>query len=113
MESARLSNYLEAAYIPPQKPTIKQEVPSYHPCLIVQDKQTDVTKLKPCGCADSYCVKMHQNGFLELNRVHLYIHFSIYICCRSFGFGFGFGFVLTYIDRYNYTVFLGYLILVI
>ena len=73
MESARLSNYLEAAYIPPQKPTIKQEVPSYHPCLIVQDKQTDVTKLKPCGCADSYCVKMHQNGFLELNRVHLYM----------------------------------------
>ena len=57
MESARLSNYLEAAYIQPQKPTIKQEVPSYHPCLIVQDKQTDVTKLKPCGCADSYCVK--------------------------------------------------------
>ena len=56
MESARLSNYLEAAYIPPQKPTIKQEVPSYHPCLIVQDKQTDVTKLKPCGCADSYYV---------------------------------------------------------
>ena len=55
MESTRLSNYLEAAYIPPQKPTTKQEVPSYHPSLIVQDKQTDVTKIKPCG--DSYCVK--------------------------------------------------------
>lgn len=37
---------------------MEPSVPNYHPCLIVQDKQTDVTKLKPCGCAaDSHCVK--------------------------------------------------------
>ncbi|EGW35241.1 uncharacterized protein SPAPADRAFT_58451 [Spathaspora passalidarum NRRL Y-27907] len=58
METSRLSHFLENTYIPPQKPTRAAVVPSYHPCLIVQDRQTtDVTKIKPCGCADSYCVK--------------------------------------------------------
>ena len=52
-----ISNYVKDVYVPPQKLAMKKEVPPYHPCLIVQDHQTDVTKLKPCGCADSYCVK--------------------------------------------------------
>lgn len=58
MDSTKLiSGYIMDVYIPPQKSNKNAEVPAYHPCLIVQDKQTDVTKLKACGCADSYCVK--------------------------------------------------------
>ncbi|EGV64323.1 hypothetical protein CANTEDRAFT_114047 [Yamadazyma tenuis ATCC 10573] len=58
MDQGRLSHILENTYIPPKKSLATPQVPPYHPCLIVQDKQTDVTKIKPCGCADSYCVKM-------------------------------------------------------
>lgn len=57
MESSKLSVYLENMYIPKAVPRITKGVPEYHPCLIVQDSQTDVTKLKACGCADAYCVK--------------------------------------------------------
>lgn len=57
MDKTRLSHLLENTYIPSKPRNSPAQVPPYHPCLIVQDKQTDVTKLKPCGCADSYCVK--------------------------------------------------------
>ncbi|EAZ63371.1 hypothetical protein PICST_37629 [Scheffersomyces stipitis CBS 6054] len=57
MEATRLTHILDNTYIPPRKIESELTVPPYHPCLIVQDKQTDTTKLKPCGCADSYCVK--------------------------------------------------------
>lgn len=58
MDKSRLSQLLENTYIPPRENKMEPSVPNYHPCLIVQDKQTDVTKLKPCGCAaDSHCVK--------------------------------------------------------
>lgn len=58
MDSNKLSNLLEAIYIPPKR-LLKQpaQVPPYHPCLIVQDSQTDVNKRKSCGCLDIYCVK--------------------------------------------------------
>lgn len=48
---------VENVFIPPTSMEKTLEVPNYHPCLIVQDSQTDLTKVKPCGCADSYCVK--------------------------------------------------------
>lgn len=57
MESTRLHKLISDTYIPPTAPAYRKEVPSYHPCLIVQDSQTDVNKVKECGCADSYCVK--------------------------------------------------------
>lgn len=57
MDSAKLRHYIENTYIPPSPEKSEQSVPPYHPCLIVQDSQTDVSKIKPCGCADSYCVK--------------------------------------------------------
>lgn len=57
MDSSRLSLSLQSVYIPPKRVVKQAEVPNYHPCLIVQDSQTDVSKVKPCGCADSYCVK--------------------------------------------------------
>ncbi|ODV77637.1 uncharacterized protein CANTADRAFT_33108 [Suhomyces tanzawaensis NRRL Y-17324] len=57
MDSTRLSHYMENTYIPPLKQSSSPQVPSYHPCLIVQDSQTDVSKVKECGCADNYCVK--------------------------------------------------------
>lgn len=49
--------HLPDSYVPPSPSVKTVEVPNYHPCLIVQDSQTDVSKVKPCGCADSYCVK--------------------------------------------------------
>lgn len=57
MDSTRLHKLISDIYIPPTAPTHSKEVPSYHPCLIVQDSQTDVSKVKECGCADNYCVK--------------------------------------------------------
>ncbi|CAK7895714.1 hypothetical protein CAAN1_05S04918 [[Candida] anglica] len=57
MDSSKLSYVLENTYIPPSPTKLEPSVPPYHPCLIVQDSQTDVSKIKPCGCADSYCVK--------------------------------------------------------
>ena len=57
MESTRLSHILENTYIPPQKMVSMKSIPSYHPCLIGQDCQTDFGKLKECGCADNYCVR--------------------------------------------------------
>lgn len=57
MDSSKLSAFLDSVYIPPQKSMPSVEVPNYHPCLIVQDKQTDTSKIKECGCADNYCVK--------------------------------------------------------
>lgn len=57
MDSARLSHSMANIYIPPMATEKILAVPNYHPCLIVQDSQTDVNKVKPCGCADSYCVK--------------------------------------------------------
>ncbi|CUM67872.1 uncharacterized protein PRCAT00005583001 [Priceomyces carsonii] len=57
MDSGRLSQLLANTYIPPKGKQKVNSVPPYHPCLIVQDSQTDVGKPKPCGCADSYCVK--------------------------------------------------------
>lgn len=57
MDTSRLNQLLSNIYIPPAASCAKKEVPNYHPCLIVQDSQTDVNKVKPCGCADQYCVK--------------------------------------------------------
>lgn len=57
MDSTRLSQLVEATYIPPQKLLPIPSVPKYHPCLIVQDSQTDVSKIKECGCPDNYCVR--------------------------------------------------------
>lgn len=56
MESVRLSHILENTYIP--KPLVKHtpKIPLYHPCLIMQDKQTGTTNLKPCGCPDVDCI---------------------------------------------------------
>lgn len=56
MDAPRLKSLLNNTYIPPEKKHNEAKVPNYHPCLIVQDKQTD-NKVKPCGCADAYCVK--------------------------------------------------------
>lgn len=58
MEATRLSFYKENTYIPPVKTVSVADVPEYHPCLIVQDSQSE-SKLKECGCADMYCVKKH------------------------------------------------------
>ncbi|KAI3405885.2 hypothetical protein KGF56_001493 [Candida oxycetoniae] len=59
MEKAVLKNYIDSGgYIPPKKTSVmKSELPKYHPSLIVEDKQTDVTKLKRCGCSGTHCVK--------------------------------------------------------
>lgn len=57
MDESRLSHLLANTYIPPKEHKQEPTVPNYHPCLIVQDKQTDVTKPKPCGCVDNFCVK--------------------------------------------------------
>lgn len=57
MDSSRLSSLLDNTYVPPRKVKRENVYPSYHPCLIVQDLQTDVNKLKPCGCHDVYCIK--------------------------------------------------------
>ncbi|CUM47620.1 uncharacterized protein AC631_03173 [Debaryomyces fabryi] len=57
MESTRLENLIENTFIPPNKPKSEAKIPNYHPCLIVQDSQTDVNKLKPCGCYDNFCIK--------------------------------------------------------
>ena len=57
MDSSNLQLHLQNTYIPNCPSKAKKDVPPYHPCLIVQDKQTDASKLKPCGCADAYCVK--------------------------------------------------------
>lgn len=57
MDATRLSNFLENTYIPPSLSGTKKPFPNYHPCLIVQDSQTDVSKIMPCGCVDNYCVK--------------------------------------------------------
>ncbi|QBM90432.1 hypothetical protein METSCH_F00130 [Metschnikowia aff. pulcherrima] len=57
MAQSLLVQSLGNVYIPPSTKQKHQEVPPYHPCLIVQDSQTDLTKIKPCGCADAYCVK--------------------------------------------------------
>lgn len=56
MDSTRLKQLKESVYIPPAKTISNEGIPPYHPCLIVQDKQSE-TKLKACGCADVYCVK--------------------------------------------------------
>lgn len=58
MDSPRLAELLKHTYIPKKAPAEPPLVPQYHPCLIVQDKQTDFGKVKSCGCADSYCVKL-------------------------------------------------------
>lgn len=57
MDSTRLNTLLSEIYIPPRPKKTAPSVPNYHPCLIVQDSQTDTTKVKPCGCPDAYCVK--------------------------------------------------------
>lgn len=57
MDSAALKHSLKSVYIPPSNRPASTQVPNYHPCLIVQDLQTDINKVKPCGCADVYCVK--------------------------------------------------------
>lgn len=57
MPSPSLCLHISDTYIPPRVEARQPEVPNYHPCLIVQDSQTDVSKVKSCGCADSYCVK--------------------------------------------------------
>jgi len=57
MDSTRLASLLENTFIPPSKPESEVKIPNYHPCLIVQDFQTDVNKLKPCGCYDNFCIK--------------------------------------------------------
>lgn len=57
MDPAKLKQLINNTYIPPRSHRSVQCVPLYHPCLIVQDSQTDVSKIKPCGCADLYCVK--------------------------------------------------------
>lgn len=56
MDQQLLKHSLSSLYIPERSGMELVSVPKYHPCLIVQDMQTDVTKVKPCGCADSYCV---------------------------------------------------------
>ncbi|CAH6723971.1 hypothetical protein CLIB1444_24S00672 [[Candida] jaroonii] len=55
MDQPRLSQLLNNTYIPPTKKSEAKVVPPYHPCLIVQDKHSEL-KMKPCGCADAYCV---------------------------------------------------------
>lgn len=57
MESTRLSHHIANTYVPPAKQDSAPSVPNYHPCLIVQDSQTDLSKIKDCGCPDNYCVK--------------------------------------------------------
>lgn len=57
MDPLFLSHSLSCIYIPQKRDTEGATVPPYHPCLIVQDSQTDVTKVKPCGCVDAYCVR--------------------------------------------------------
>lgn len=55
MEAVRLSVLKENTYIPPQVSKKNPIIPSFHPCLIIQDKQTD-NKIKPCGCPDEHCI---------------------------------------------------------
>ncbi|ODV67530.1 hypothetical protein HYPBUDRAFT_196345 [Hyphopichia burtonii NRRL Y-1933] len=57
MESTKLTQLKQSVYIPPAKSEEPQTVPPYHPCLIVHDSHTDLTKIKPCGCSSAYCVK--------------------------------------------------------
>lgn len=57
MDSTRLADCLKNTYIPKRIASTTPLVPNYHPCLIVQDSQTDPGKTKSCGCADTYCVK--------------------------------------------------------
>lgn len=57
MDLSRLADCLKHTYIPKKPQPQPPQVPNYHPCLIVQDSQTDPGKTKSCGCADSYCVK--------------------------------------------------------
>lgn len=57
MDPARLAQLVAGAYIPCDAKREAPKVPSYHPCLIVQDSQTDVGKVKECGCSDKYCVR--------------------------------------------------------
>lgn len=57
MDQTLLSDNLSNIYIPQKRDKVLATVPMYHPCLIVQDSQTDVTKVKPCGCADAYCIR--------------------------------------------------------
>ncbi|CUM50526.1 unnamed protein product [Debaryomyces tyrocola] len=57
MDSTRLTSLLKNTFIPPTITKTEVKIPNYHPCLIVQDSQTDVNKLKPCGCYDNFCIK--------------------------------------------------------
>lgn len=57
MDSERLTNLLQNTYIPPQKEKIQTTVPSYHPCLVLDDSRTDIDQMKECGCSGKYCVK--------------------------------------------------------
>lgn len=57
MDKARLEYLLANTYIPPQPKRQEVSVPQYHPCLIMQDFNTDTTKKKACGCADTFCIK--------------------------------------------------------